>query len=115
MTDHTSPENEENQCRFGIDSFAAARPNRVTDATVTGVERIQNLLEKIEAVDQVGVNVSGLGEHHPSEYLDSAPLSSSPPAAARTKKIRLTSVADPIRVFQWFATLDLISPHTPRP
>ena len=79
MTDHTSPQNEENQCRFGIDSFAAAMPNRVTRITVTNVERIQNLLEKIEAVDLVGLRIFCLGEHPPSEYLDSAPLSSSPP------------------------------------
>ena len=54
-------------------------PNRVTRIMVTNVERIQNLLEKIEAVDLVGLSIFGFGEHPPSKYLDFAPPSSSPP------------------------------------
>jgi probable LLM family oxidoreductase len=101
--------------QIGIDSFAAAMPDPVTGVTVSGVERIQNLLEEIETADQVGLDVFGLGEHHRSEYLDSAPAVILAAAAARTKNIRLTSAvtvlsaADPVRVFQEFATLDLIS------
>jgi probable LLM family oxidoreductase len=73
------------------------------------------LLEDIELADQVGLDVFGIGEHHRAEFLDSAPAVILAAAAARTKKIRLTSAvtvlsaADPVRVFQEFATLDLIS------
>ena len=101
--------------QIGIDSFAAVMPDPVTGITVSGVERIQNLLEEIETADKVGLDVFGLGEHHRSEYLDSAPAVILAAAAARTKNIRLTSAvtvlsaADPVRVFQEFATLDLIS------
>jgi probable LLM family oxidoreductase len=100
---------------IGVDSFAAAVPDPVTRVTPTGVERIQNLLEEIEMADQVGLDAFGLGEHHRPEYLDSAPAVILAAAAARTSRIRLASAvtvlsaADPVRVFQEFATLDLIS------
>src|SRR6266404_4752193 len=74
-----------------------------------------DLLEEIEIADQVGLDVFGMGEHHRAEFLDSAPGIILAAAAARTKTIRLTSAvtvlsaADPVRVFQEFATLDLIS------
>jgi probable LLM family oxidoreductase len=76
---------------------------------------MQNLLDEITLADQVGLDVFGVGEHHRAEFLDSAPVVILSAAAARTKKIRLTSAvtvlsaADPVRVFQEFATLDLIS------
>jgi probable LLM family oxidoreductase len=76
---------------------------------------MQHLLEEIELADRVGLDVFGIGEHHRAEFLDSAPAVILAAAAARTKKIRLTSAvtvlsaADPVRVFQEFATLDLIS------
>jgi len=76
---------------------------------------MQNLLEEIEFADLVGLDVFGIGEHHRQEFLDSAPAVILAAAATRTKKIRLTSAvtvlsaADPVRVFQEFATLDLIS------
>src|SRR5438309_9645640 len=76
---------------------------------------MQDLLEEIELADQVGLDVFGIGEHHRAEFLDSAPVVILAAAAARTKSIRLTSAvtvlsaADPVRVFQEFATLDLIS------
>jgi probable LLM family oxidoreductase len=101
--------------QIGIDSFAALVPDPVTGATVTAQQRIAHLLEEIELADKVGLDVFGLGEHHRSEYLDSAPAVILAAAAARTKNIRLTSAvtvlsaADPVRVFQEFATLDLIS------
>jgi probable LLM family oxidoreductase len=101
--------------QIGIDSFAALVPDPVTGHIVTAQKRIAQLLEEIELADKVGLDVFGLGEHHRSEYLDSAPAVILAAAAARTKKIRLTSAvtvlsaADPVRVFQNFATLDLIS------
>src|SRR5436305_7530896 len=76
---------------------------------------MHNLLEEIELADQVGLDVFGIGEHHRQEFLDSAPVVILAAAAARTKNIRLTSAvtvlsaADPVRVFQNFATLDLLS------
>jgi probable LLM family oxidoreductase len=100
---------------IGIDSFASAIADPITGIRPQPVERIQQLLEEIELADQVGLDVFGVGEHHRAEFLDSAPTVILAAAAARTKKIRLTSAvtvlsaADPVRVFQEFATLDLIS------
>src|SRR5712672_1598370 len=101
--------------QIGIDSFAAAISDPATGATLSPVERMHDLLEEIELADQVGLDVFGIGEHHRAEFLDSAPAVILAAAAARTKDIRLTSAvtvlsaADPVRVFQEFATLDLIS------
>src|SRR6202051_4877028 len=101
--------------QIGIDSFAAAISDPATGLTLSPVERIQHLLEEIELADQVGLDVFGMGEHHRAECLDSAPAIILAAAAARTKAIRLTSAvtvlsaADPVRVFQEFATLDLIA------
>src|SRR5579863_6203473 len=101
--------------QIGIDSFAAAISDPVTGLTLSPVDRMQHLLEEIELADRVGLDVFGIGEHHRAEFLDSAPAVILSAAAARTKNIRLTSAvtvlsaADPVRVFQEFATLDLIS------
>ena len=101
--------------QIGIDSFAAAVPDPDTGITPTAAERLGHLLEEIELADQVGLDAFGLGEHHREEYLDSAPTIILAAAASRTQKIRLASAvtvlsaADPVRVFQEFATLDLIS------
>src|SRR5580692_597727 len=101
--------------QIGIDSFAALVTDPITGHIVTAQQRIAHLLEEIELADKVGLDVFGLGEHHRVEYLDSAPAVILAAAAARTKNIRLTSAvtvlsaADPVRVFQNFATLDLIS------
>src|SRR5216684_5832517 len=101
--------------QIGIDSFAALVPDPITGHTVTAQERIVQLLEEIELADKVGLDTFGLGEHHRVEYLDSAPAIILAAAAARTTNIRLTSAvtvlsaADPVRIFQEFATLDLIS------
>src|SRR6204780_1205733 len=101
--------------QIGIDSFAAAISDPATGLTLSPVERMQHLLEEIELADQVGLEVFGIGEHHRAEFLDSAPAVILAAAAARTRNIRLTSAvtvlsaADPVRVFQEFATLDLIS------
>jgi probable LLM family oxidoreductase len=101
--------------QIGVDSFAAAISDPVTGLTISPVQRMQNLLEEIELADKVGLDVFGIGEHHRAEFLDSAPSVILAAAATRTKNIRLTSAvtvlsaADPVRVFQEFATLDLIS------
>ena len=98
---------------IGVDSFAAALDE--TSIAVSQSDRLRDLLEEIEYADQVGLDVFGVGEHHRKEFLDSAPAVILGAAAARTKRIRLTSAvtvlsaADPVRVFQNFATLDLIS------
>src|SRR5882762_9757231 len=103
----------ETKMQIGIDSFAAAYDE--TSRAVPASERLRNLVEQIEHADQVGLDSFGIGEHHRREYLDSAPVVILGAAAARTKRIRLTSAvtvlsaADPVRVFQQFATLDLLS------
>src|ERR1700758_1811728 len=100
---------------IGIDSFAAAISDPATGLTLSPVERMQHLLAEMELADKVGLDIFGIGEHHRAEFLDSAPVVILAAAAARTKNIRLTSAvtvlsaADPVRVFQEFATLDLIS------
>jgi probable LLM family oxidoreductase len=100
---------------IGIDSFAAAISDPATGLTLEPVDRMEHLLEEIELADKVGLDVFGIGEHHRAEFLDSAPPIILAAAASRTKNIRLTSAvtvlsaADPVRVFQEFATLDLIS------
>jgi len=105
----------ERSMQIGIDSFAAAIQDPETGTTISPTQRLNNLLEEIELADQVGLDVFGIGEHHRPEFLDSAPTIILAAAAARTKNIRLSSAvtvlsaADPVRVFQEFATLDLIS------
>jgi probable LLM family oxidoreductase len=97
--------------QLGVDSFVATAKTGPTG----DVARVQELLEQIELADQVGLDVFGLGEHHRPDYVSSAPAVLLAAAAARTKRIRLTSAVtvlssdDPVRVFQQFATLDLIS------
>jgi probable LLM family oxidoreductase len=97
----------------GVDSFAAAFDD--ASLAVNPSERLQDLVKQIERADQVGLDVFGVGEHHRREFLDSAPAVILGAAAARTQRIRLTSAvtvlsaADPVRVFQEFATLDLLS------
>jgi probable LLM family oxidoreductase len=99
--------------QVGIDSFAAAYDD--TSLAIAPAERLRNLVEQIEHADQVGLDSFGIGEHHRREYLDSAPVVILGAAAARTRRIRLTSAvtvlsaADPVRMFQQFATLDLLS------
>src|SRR5437660_2378158 len=99
---------------IGIDSFAAMFSGESQQA-INDADALAQLLERIEHADQVGLDVFGIGEHHRKEFLDSAPAVILAAAAARTKRIRLTSAvavlsaADPVRVFQSFATLDLIS------
>jgi probable LLM family oxidoreductase len=100
---------------IGIDSFAATIPNPATGELVPPVDRIAALLDEVETADRVGLDVFGIGEHHRKEFLDSAPTALLAAAAARTKTIKLASAvtvlsaADPVRTFQEFATIDLIS------
>ena len=99
--------------QVGIDSFAAAHDDR--SLSIGAAERLQQLIEQIEIADKLGLDVFGVGEHHRREFLDSAPTVILAAAAARTRRIRLTSAvtvlsaADPVRLFQEFATLDLLS------
>jgi probable LLM family oxidoreductase len=98
--------------QVGIDSFAAWDD---AGLQLSPSERLRGLVDQIEYADQIGLDVFGIGEHHRREFLDSAPAVVLAAAAARTKHIRLTSAvtvlsaADPVRVFQEFATLDLLS------
>jgi probable LLM family oxidoreductase len=100
---------------IGIDSFAASLLDNGSGTTLSGSDAMGQLLDRIELADQIGLDVFGIGEHHRPEFLDSAPAVILAAAAARTQRIRLTSAvtvlsaADPVRVFQQFATLDLIS------
>lgn len=99
---------------IGIDSFAAVT-NQANSSAGSRERSIAELLERIEHADRVGLEVFGMGEHHRKEFMDSAPTILLAAAAGRTKRIRLTSAvtvlsaADPVRVFQNFATLDLVS------
>jgi len=100
---------------LGIDSFVAAVTDPSTGRVIGPAERMEHLLEDIALADRVGLHSFGIGEHHRSEYYDSAPPVILAAAAARTSRIRLgsavtvLSAADPVRVFQQFATLDLIA------
>src|SRR3989440_4344698 len=99
--------------QVGIDSFAAAFDD--VGLATSQSERLRNLVEQIERADQVGLDSFGIGEQHRREFLDSAPAVILGAAAARTERIRLTSAVsvlsavDPVRLFQEFATLDLLS------
>ncbi|MEO7990123.1 MAG: LLM class flavin-dependent oxidoreductase [Chryseolinea sp.] len=100
---------------IGIDSFASNMASDGSGLAANSTQVIQELLERIEESDKAGLDVFGIGEHHRKEFLDSAPSIILAAASARTKRIRLTSAvtvlsaADPVRVFQNFATLDLVS------
>ena len=99
----------------GIDSFAALQSGSEEGNKINAPDALSLLLERIEWADRVGLDVFGIGEHHRKEFLDSAPIVILAAAAARTRHIHLTSAvtvlsaADPVRIFQNFATLDLIS------
>lgn len=100
---------------IGIYSFVEATPDPQTGQTISPQQRVANLLEEIELADQVGLDVYAIGEHHRDEYVSSAPDVFLAAAAARTQNIRLSSAVtvlssdDPVRVFQRFASLDLVS------
>lgn len=97
---------------IGIDSFASAM---YSSNELNSEQAMEQLLDRIVAADEAGLDVFGIGEHHKKDFLDSVPAVILAAAAARTKRIRLMSAvtilstADPVRVFQQFATLDIIS------
>jgi probable LLM family oxidoreductase len=99
--------------QVGVDSFAAAFDEN--SRAVNPAERLRQLVQQIEHADEVGLDAFGVGEHTRREFLDSAPAVILGAAAARTQRIRLTSAVtvlsaeDPVRAFQNFATLDLLS------
>lgn len=101
--------------QVGIDSFATAFTNDATSLAGNSSDALRHLVDRIEHAEQAGLDIFGIGEHHRREFLDSAPPVILAAAAARTNRIRLTSAvtvlsaADPVRVFQQFATLDLLS------
>jgi len=98
--------------QVGIDSFATWED---TGLSISPSVRLRKLVEQIECADKIGLDLFGIGEHHRKEFLDSAPTVILGAAAARTERIRLTSAvtvlsaSDPVRLFQEFATLDLLS------
>ncbi|WP_201008923.1 LLM class flavin-dependent oxidoreductase [Paenibacillus glycanilyticus] len=100
---------------IGIDTFVETTPDVVTGETISHGERLRQVVEEIVLADKVGLDIFGVGEHHRKEFADSATAVILAAAAPMTKKIRLTSsvtvlsAADPVRLFQQFATLDGIS------
>jgi probable LLM family oxidoreductase len=100
---------------IGLTTFVEATPDPRTGRTISPAQRLRDLMEEVELADQVGLEVFGVGEHHRPDFVASAPAVVLAAAAERTKHIRLTSAvtvlssADPVRVFQDFATLDLLS------
>ena len=100
---------------LGIYSFAEVTEDPATDQAIRPGQRLRDLIEEIELADQVGLDVYGLGEHHRPDFASSAPVVVLAAAASVTSRIRLTSAVtvlssdDPVRVFQQFSTLDLLS------
>lgn len=100
---------------IGVYTFADVDRDPASGEMMNPQQRLQNLLEEIELSDQLGFDVFGLGEHHRPDYAVSSPAVVLGAAAVRTKNIRLTSAVsvlssdDPVRVFQQFATVDLLS------
>src|SRR6187455_2104951 len=100
---------------IGIYTFADITPNPSSDKQFSAHQRLKDLMEEIELAEQVGLDIFAVGEHHRPDYAVSSPAVVLAAAAMRTKKIRLSSAVsvlssdDPVRVFQDFSTLDLLS------
>ena len=100
---------------LGISSFAELTPDTITGKTISGHQRMMDLMEEIELADQVGLDVYALGEHHRPDFIVSSPAVVLGAAAVKTSHIKLSSAVtvlssdDPVRVFQDFATVDLLS------
>ena len=115
MTTEPAATDQPKPFEVGVYSFVELTPDPLTGRLLSPQERLRDLLEEIELADQVGLDVFGVGEHHRPDYVVSAPAVVLAAAAARTENIRLTSAVsvlssdDPVRVFQQFATVDLVS------
>src|SRR6476469_7105361 len=100
---------------LGIYTFVEVTPDAISGEQISGYQRMRNLMEEITLADELGLDAFAIGEHHRAEYLISAPAVVLGAAAERTKNIKLSSAVtvlssdDPVRVFQQFATVDLIS------
>ena len=100
---------------IGLYTFAELYPDPQTGQLISPERRLKNLMEEVELADRLGLDVFGIGEHHRPDLIVSSPAVALAAAAARTERIRLTSAVtvlssdDPVRVFQDFATLDLLS------
>jgi alkanesulfonate monooxygenase SsuD/methylene tetrahydromethanopterin reductase-like flavin-dependent oxidoreductase (luciferase family) len=98
---------------ISVDSFGAVISDPATGLTVSPIQRMDSLLDEIVLADYVGLDVFGIGEHHRSEFMDSAPpvilgaALRAPRAFRLTSAVTVLSAADPVRIFQEFATLDL--------
>src|SRR3954470_15275338 len=101
--------------QIGVYTFVENPPDPARGQTLPATQRLRDLMEEIELADQVGLEVFGIGEHHRPEFLASAPPLLLAAAAERTKTIRLSSAVtvlssdDPVRVYQQYSTLDLLS------
>ncbi len=100
---------------FGLITFADMQPETISGEGINGHQRIKDLLEEIQLADQLGLDVFGVGEHHRPDYAVSSPAIILAAAAILTKNIKLASAVtvlssdDPVRVFQDFSTVDLLS------
>src|SRR3954470_22594238 len=100
---------------IGISTFVELTPDTVTGKSISQHQRMKDLMEEVELMEQVGLDVFAVGEHHRPDFIASSPAVILAAAAAKTKKIKLSSAvtvlssADPVRVFQDFATVDLLS------
>ncbi len=100
---------------IGLYTFAEVTPDAMTGSTISPEQRLADLMEEVELADQIGLDVFAIGEHHRPDFAVSAPAVVLAAAAMRTKRIRLSSAVsvissdDPVRVFQDFATIDLLS------
>lgn len=115
MSNQSDPTSYTGAFELGVYSFVELTADPLTGTRISPAERMRNLIETIELADQVGLDVFGIGEHHRPDFIASSPATILAAAAARTTSIRLTSAVtvlssdDPVRVFQDFATLDLLS------
>ncbi|HRH47950.1 MAG TPA: LLM class flavin-dependent oxidoreductase [Panacibacter sp.] len=100
---------------LGISTFVELTPDPLTGKTISAYQRFQNMMEEVELADQLGLDVFAIGEHHRPDFLVSSPATVLAAAAVKTKNIKLSSAVtvlssdDPVRVFQQFATVDLLS------
>jgi len=100
---------------IGLYTFAEVTPDAMTGSTISPEQRLADLMEEVELADQIGLDVFAIGEHHRPDFAVSAPAVVLAAAAMRSKRIRLSSAVsvissdDPVRVFQDFATIDLLS------